>query len=178
MPTLSLTGAVRIGSDAGSRLDAGLSVTVIGMAVVFGVLIVLCGLMVMIGRFAGQPPAGRVSGISVDAAGSSASSASSAASSDVPAAPGPDEPAAGQPQDQGTPAPAAGCPLTAAGQSAHVVAAAVAAALVATMEGEPEAPAAPVWSPGQLAAMWRPQVGWAQAGRLELVTSRQRLPRG
>lgn len=156
MSDLLLATAVEIGSDTMSKLGVGLVVTVIGMGVVFGVLLLLYGLMVLIGRFGG--PA-----VARDQSAGLAAAPAALAESDASDAPVRDE------ELVMTGATAVGAPRRA------LVVAAVAAVLAAAMESETSAP--PVRH-GRQAGPRRPQMDWALAGRMELVTARERLQRG
>jgi Na+-transporting methylmalonyl-CoA/oxaloacetate decarboxylase gamma subunit len=151
-----LQAAVQVGADTESRLGSGLIVTLIGMGVVFGVLFLLYGLMVLIGRVGAQQTV-RLG--STQAAGSSEPDAKHL------------EPAACNATVQSqTPSDAL------AGRRNVQIVAAVAAALAAAMESE--APPGFVPPSPRRAGTGRMGMSWALAGRMELVTARERLPRG
>lgn len=145
MPVLLTASMIQLqaAQDLQSTIGTGLEVTAIGMGVVFGVLVLLYGLMVLIGRLSDGPSK------------------------------------AGEATATGGAPPAELVEQEPPGSQQALVAAAVAAALVAAMEtGAEEQPPPPPPRGPQPARGWRAQMSWELAGRMELVTSRGRLPRG
>ncbi len=150
--SLQLAGLV-LGNTWQERIIPGIQVTIIGMTVVFSVLIMLYGILVLLGRFGGGGEAAQPADRHAQTpAGTAAATAAITAA--VAAAPG-----------------QADAVVSAAAEG--VLVAVISAALAAT--GMEERPAL---RPAGRARRIPARLGWTLAGRMELLTAREQLPRG
>lgn len=158
-----LVAAIDIGETAMEKLIVGLEVTAIGMAVVFGVLVLLCYALIAVGSIVGGRSSRPGPAVPIPSAGDSE---------------GPDL-VVPSGLDPGTGAgPASGEPSSLARGVApgYELAAAISAAVAAVVAKPVVWPAASPRPPLSSRGIAKP--GWAWAGRFELITARERLPRG
>lgn len=147
---MQLAAGLVLGNTWQERIIPGLQVTIIGMTVVFAVLILLYGILVLVGRFGGGEGAPRRKDRSEDSP--PAEPKVLATESEPPTAAVADQAVAETPE----------------GDLVAVIAAAVAASMAdgQVVHARRPAPAVPA------------KLGWTLAGRMELLTAREQLPRG
>ncbi len=156
---MELAGLI-LGDTWQERVAGGLEVTVIGMTVVFAVLILLYYILVLVGRLAGERPA---------------RSGEDPATAYTPAAPTVLAPAEAEAISEvlaGAPASREAASSDEAGSRERLVAA-ICATLAAALHSE-----MPPAVPGPCAAAAPQRLEWTLAGRMDLLTAREQLPRG
>lgn len=154
--------ALAAGWEAGvpaESLGFGLTVAAIGIGVVFAVLLLLYGLMVLIGSFARQTQ-------------TEAPGVTGAAAPGVPPRREPARPEPGRLEPDGADPAEHRAPVEAAVETR--LAAAIAGAVVAAQES----PRVPENAPaGDRGPGWG-KLTWTLSGRIDLLTAREKLPRG